>query len=166
MTDEQISVLDQIETYIKPQLENLVKLFMLPRDHPQSCYIQIPTSADSELSISELANFVAKTSNNYALASRLSGAAKAVEKRAEGLFKLKYKQNLAAPAKNADERESKAYQAAEKEYQDYITAASLVELATSMESAARIASESARKLLDKAYGSQQGESRGSSYASY
>jgi hypothetical protein len=166
MTEEQTDILEQIETYIKPQLENLVKLFMLPRDHPQSCYIQIPTSTDAELSVSELANFVARTSNNYAVASRLAGMAKAVEKRAEGLYKLKYKKNLSLPAKNADERESKAYQAVEKEYQDYIAAASLVELANSMESAARIASESARKLLDKAYGSQQGESRSTSYASY
>ena len=165
MTDEKPNeVLDQIEKYIKPQLENLVALFMLPKDHPQSCYVQIPTSADADLTTSELAHLVAKSSNNYALASRLSGAASAVEKRAEGLFKLKYKQNLALPAKNADEREAKAYQAAGKEYEDYITATSVVELAKSMEAAARIASESARKLLDKAYGSQQGESRSASYA--
>lgn len=158
------NILDEIEKYIKPQLNTLISLFMLPRDHPQSCYIQIPTGDDSELSVSELANYVARTSNNYSVASRLSGAAQSVEKRAEGLFKLKYKQGLALPAKNADEREAQAYSNAEKEYQDYIEASALVELAKSMESAARIASESARKLLDKAYGSQIGDSRSSSYA--
>jgi hypothetical protein len=164
MENESTSVLDDIENYIKPQLDHLVALFMLPRDHPQSCYVMIPTSEDAELSIYELSQLVARTSNNYAVASRLSGAANALEKRAEGLFKLKYKKALAQPAKNADERESNAYEIASEEYERYIEASSLSELATSMKDAARVASESARKLLDKAYGAGQGESRVNSYA--
>ena len=163
---ESNSILNDIETYIKPQLSRLIELFMLPKDHPQSCYVIIPTEQDADLPVPLLADLVARTSNNYALASRLSGAAKAVEKRAEGLFKLKYKEALAAPAKNADEREANAYKISSKEYKDYIEASSIVQLASSMEDAARVASESARKLLDKAYGASQGEARSSSYASY
>lgn len=159
-------ILDSIENYIKPQLSNLIDLFMLPRDHPQSCYVIIPTEQDADLPLGELAHLVAQTSNNYALVTRLSGAADAVEKRAEGLFKLKYKQALAHPAKNQDEREANAYAYAAEEYKAYIEASSLAQLASSMKDAARVSSESARKLLDKAYSSMHGDARASTYGSY
>ena len=157
-------MLDDIEKYIKPKLENMVHLFMLPKSDPQSCFIEIPSGEDAELPVEELKSLVARTSNNMARAARLNGAARAVEKRAEGLFKLKYKKALAAPAKNADEREANAYITAEEEYKDYVLAQSLVELGSAMETAARVSSESARKLLDKAQNANIGDYRSQQHA--
>lgn len=158
--------LDDINTYIKPNLEHMIDLFILNKSDPQSCFVEIPEAKDAELSIEELRNYVARTSNNYARAARLAGAAKAVEKRAEGLYKIKYKKGLAAPAKNTALREAHAIEQSEAEYKDYILAQSIVELALAMEAAARVSSESARKLLDKAYGSNIGDYRSQTHASY
>jgi len=61
--------------------------------------------------------------------------------------------------KNEAEREANALGAAEGEYTALVTAESIVHLAESMEAAARIASESARKLIDKVQSMQIASSR-------
>ena len=83
--------------------------------------------------------------------------ARAQYKLIEGSYKRIYKANRVG--KNESEREANALGAAEGEYTALITAESIVSLAESMESAARIASESARKLIDKVQSMQVASSR-------
>jgi hypothetical protein len=90
---------------------------------------------------------VARTSNVYGRIARFAGMARAQYKLIEGSYKRVYKANRVG--KNEAEREANALGAAESEYTALVTAESIVNLAESMESAARIASESARKLIDK-----------------
>jgi hypothetical protein len=82
-----------------------------------------------------------------------------------------YKSNRTG--KNEAEREANALEAAEEEYTAMITAESIVQLAESMEGAARIASESARKLLDKvqsmqvaSYREERGSYNDSDFSTY
>ena len=75
----------------------------------------------------------------------------------EGKYKKIYKSNRTG--RNEAEREANALEAAEEQYTAMIAAESIVQLAESMEGAARIASESARKLLDKAQSMQIASSR-------
>jgi hypothetical protein len=94
-----------------------------------------------------MASLVARTSNVYGRVARLAGMARAQYKLIEGSYKKVYKANRVG--KNEAEREANALEAAESEYTALITAEAIVSLAESMELAARIASESSRKLIDK-----------------
>jgi hypothetical protein len=73
--------------------------------------------------------------------------ARANHKLIEGKYKAVYKKNRIG--KNEAEREASAMNAAEEQYQALVIAESIVNLAESMETSSRIASESARKLMDK-----------------
>ena len=66
---------------------------------------------------------------------------------------------MGGSAKNAQEREANAIAAAEKEFIEVCTLEAIIELAEAQELAARIASESSRKLLDKVQAIQIANSR-------
>jgi hypothetical protein len=83
--------------------------------------------------------------------------ARAQYKLIEGRYKKVYKANRVG--KNEAEREANALEAADSEYMALVTSEAIVNLAESMESAARISSESTRKLLDKAQSMQIASSR-------
>jgi hypothetical protein len=104
-----------------------------------------------------MASLVARTSNVYGRVARLAGMARAQYKLIEGSYKKVYKANRVG--KNEAEREANALEAAESEYTALITAEAIVNLAESMELAARIASESARKLIDKIQSMQVASAR-------
>jgi hypothetical protein len=83
--------------------------------------------------------------------------ARAHYKIVEGRYKRIYKKNR--NGKNEAEREASALTAAEDEYQAMVTAEAIVNLAESMETSSRIASESARKLMDKVQSMQIASAR-------
>ena len=83
--------------------------------------------------------------------------ARANYKLIEGKYKKVYKSSRVG--KNEAEREAAAMEAAEAEYSALVTCEAIVNLAESLESSARIASESARKLMDKVQSMQIASSR-------
>lgn len=110
-------------------------------------FIEIPESDVIDLGIDKIASLVAKSSNVYGRASRFAGMARAQYKILESKYKKTYKYNMIG--KNEAEREANAMKAAEDEYLALTTCDAIVSLAEAMETSARIASESARKLMDK-----------------
>lgn len=110
----------------------------------------------------ELANLVARTSNNYARLARLSGMAKAWSKICEGRFERKFKSSRTG--KNDAERQANGFVAANAEHSDMVAAQALYAIADSLENAARIASESSRKIFDKINNSFEGEKRAGGFA--
>lgn len=73
--------------------------------------------------------------------------ARAEAKRAKGKYEFKVKRNRVG--NNDAERAASAAEAAEQEHNDWLEAEQIAVIAESVEDAARVASESARKLLDK-----------------
>jgi hypothetical protein len=132
-----------------PELEQVISLIISDPGSAGSSFIEMPTSDDVDLTVSDLMSLVARTSNNYGRIARFAGIARAHFKLAEGRYKRKFKTALGGSAKNAQEREANAIAAAEKEFIEMSTLEAVIELAEAQETAARIASESARKLLDK-----------------
>lgn len=142
-----------------PELNQIISLIISDPGSAGSSFIEMPTADDIDLTVSDLMSLVAKTSNNYGRIARFSGIARAHYKLAEGRYKRKYKSALGGAAKNAQEREANAIAAAEKEFIEMSTLEAVIELAEAQENAARIASESARKLLDKVQAVQIAASR-------
>lgn len=110
-------------------------------------YVQMPEDYTVDLDITDLMSYVARSSNVYMRIARLSGIAKAQLDIADGRYKAAYKTNLSGS--NKEEREANAIRTARDEHDALSTAQALYSMADRMESAARVASESSRKLLDK-----------------
>jgi hypothetical protein len=111
-----------------------------------SPFLILPSSNDVDLHPEEVARLIAKTANQHARACRLAGLARAQYKICEGRYKQKYKSAL-SQGKNESERQALAAQAAKAEHDRMIFVESIVELCESIETAARISSESARRML-------------------
>jgi hypothetical protein len=143
-----------LETVLGPELHEL-----LSKIHDGSGYFKLPDTPQVMQSPQEVSRVVALASNKYAEAVRFAGIARAQYKIAEANYKYKFRTNLGA-GKNQSEREAKAMDAAQTEYEQMIYLSSVVELAESVESSCRIASESARRML---LGSQQSDYAGRRY---
>lgn len=145
-----------LREFIGPQIEEIVSAYTSKNDD-SLYFITIPDVDTLDLGLHQMASLVARTSNVYGRVARLAGMARAQYKLIEGSYKKVYKANRVG--KNEAEREANALEAAENEYTALITAEAIVNLAESMELAARIASESARKLIDKIQSMQVASSR-------
>jgi hypothetical protein len=148
---------EQLHNLLGPELSQIVQM-MADENSATSPFVTIPVSENIDLSPQDIANLVARASNAYVRASRLNGIARAELKLAEGDYKRKLKQSMGT-GKNKEERESNALAAAASQHAVYITLEALVELSQSAENSARIASESARKLLDKVSNMAMGQVR-------
>lgn len=111
-----------------------------------SLHIEIPDPESIDLGPAQLASLVARSSNAYGRAARLAGMARAEAKLAKGRFDRKYKQSR-TQGNNDTQREARAMAMCEEEHVVWIQAEAIATVAESVESGARIASESARKLL-------------------
>lgn len=142
---------------IEPQLAQLLSLF---RDSPDGnpFFVHIPDLDTVDIPIENIASLVARTSNSYASAARFAGIARAQVKLAKGRYERTYKKNR-AKGKNDDERQANAMEMAEADHSSMITAEAIAEVAEAYESAARIASESIRKIFDKAGSMVMGQIR-------
>lgn len=109
--------------------------------------IQLPDGEVADRSLADLARLVAQTSNAYGKAARFAGVARAEHKLAKGRFDRAFKRNQVGP--NADARKAAALEATADEHTAMMTVSSIAELADAVEHAARVASESARKIFDK-----------------
>ena len=125
-----------------------------------SPFIQIPSPDNMDKSVEELMSLVARTSNAFVHTSRLVGLSRAELKLAHGRYKRKHRSALGMTSgSNQHAREAAAIEASEAEAVAVDTLEALVEMAESMQSAARVASESARKMLDKVSNMQMGTMR-------
>ena len=144
--DTNDDLLNGLFNFLNPQLQEIVNAFSKSEDLDKY-FIEIPDANYVDLTINDLASLVARSSNVYGRAARFAGIARAQYKLLEARYKRVYKANRVG--KNEAERESAAIAAAEKEYMALTAVESVVQLAESMEAAARISSESSRKLIDK-----------------
>jgi hypothetical protein len=153
-TLEKLQVL--LTEFLGPQIQEVLTAYT-DQESSLKYFIEIPDADTVDLGLDALASLVAKSSNVYGRAARFAGMARANYKLVEGKYKKVYKSSRVG--KNEAEREAAAMEAAEEEYAALITCEAIVSLAESMESAARIASESARKLMDKAQSMQIASAR-------
>ena len=128
---------------LSPGLDELVKAIL-----DSSLKVEIPDPASVDLPPEELASLVARASNAYSSAARAAGMARAEAKLAKGRYERKYK-TAKNDGRNDNEREANAMASASDAHEAWCNADAVAEVAEGVESAARIASESARKLLDK-----------------
>lgn len=135
-----------LSEFLSPQITEVLDAYG-SGEKSDMYFVNIPEVDSVDMNLSDLASLVARSSNVYGRVTRFAGMARAHYKLCEGRYKKVYKSNRTG--KNEAEREANALEAAEGEYTAMITAESIVHLAESMESAARISSESSRKLLDK-----------------
>lgn len=157
MNTQTIEKLQQLLTeFLGPQIQEVITAYA-DQSTSFKYFIEIPDSDTIDLGLDALASLVAKSSNVYGRAARFAGMARANYKIVEGRYKKIYKSSRVG--KNEAEREAAAMEAAEEEYAALVTCEAIVSLAESMESAARIASESARKLMDKAQSMQMASLR-------
>lgn len=147
---------DLLGEFLNPQINEILEAYG-SGDKGHLYFIDIPEVDFVDLNIADLASLVARSSNVYGRVTRFAGMARAHYKLCEGRYKKVYKSNRVG--KNEAEREANALEAAEAEYTAMVAAESVVYLAESLESAARISSESARKLIDKAHAMQIAASR-------
>lgn len=147
MNEISIEKLQQmLQEFLGPQLKEIIDAYN-DTNNQYKYFIEIPETDVVDLGIENIASMVAKSSNVYGRAARFAGIARAQYKILEGKYKRVYKSNRVG--KNEAEREAAAMEAAEEEYFALVTCEAIVNLAEAMESAARIASESTRKLMDK-----------------
>lgn len=145
-----------LSDFLSPQITEIISAYGTG-DLADQYFVNIPEVDVVDMTLADLASLVARSSNVYGRVTRFAGMARAHYKLCEGRYKKVYKSNRTG--KNEAEREANALEAAEEQYTQMITAESIVQLAESMESAARIASESARKLIDKLQSMQIASSR-------
>lgn len=120
--------------------------------------ISIPEEEMDKMDRNSLALLVAKTSNVHSKAARLAGIAWAEYKLAHQAYKRKFR--TSKTGRNEAEREANATEATEEEAERVATAEAVISLAQGVETAARVASESARKILDKADSISKSDARG------
>lgn len=109
--------------------------------------IVIPDPLVIDLGPLDVASLVARSSNSYGAAIRLAGMARVEAKKAKGKYEMVVKRNR--HGSNDAERSANAAEAAEADRLAWMDAEEVAVMAECAESAARVASESARKLLDK-----------------
>lgn len=163
MTEESKYFIDSKQFYdrmialISPQLGELINA-VSSQEELNKYYIEIPDPNYVDLSINDIASLVARSSNVYGRTARFAGIARAQYKLLEAKYKRVYKANRVG--KNEAEREAAAAAASDSEYMALSSVEALVQVAESMELAARISSESARKLMDKMQAMQIASARG------
>jgi hypothetical protein len=132
--------------FLGPQLSEVIEAYS-SIDKQNKYFVEIPENDTVDMGFDAIASLVARTSNVYGRAARFAGIARAQLKILQGDYNRVYKANKVG--KNDSEREASAIAAAESEYSALVTCESIVHLAEAIELSARIASESARKLMDK-----------------
>lgn len=93
-----------------------------------------------------VSSLVARTANVYSQAARFAGMARAEQKICKGRYERKYKRSRVG--KSDAERDRAAMEACENEHHALSLAEAVAELADSLESAARVSSESIRKIYN------------------
>lgn len=137
----------KLRGYVQQELESSLELIK-----NNKLNIEIPNPSDVDLTIEQLASLVAESSNKFGAAARLAGMARAEAKLSKGAYDRAFKKNAsAAHLKNDKARTAYAMEQSEDEHSQYVLAEAIASIADSIESGARVASESTRKLYDRAF---------------
>lgn len=136
-----------LKDLLGPELAEVIKRAAADPGSFDSYMVEIPEPTSVDFSPEELASVVARASNMFGRMTRWGGMARAELKIAEAQYKRKYKAHKKGA--NESEREANAVLATESEAAVVNLLESVVEIVESAEIHLRIASESARKLLDK-----------------
>jgi len=145
--DTQLSQLAQaLDGIISPEISLLLSRISEQPGSALSPFVSLPAGEEDELYSNNIARLIAKTSNEYAQATRLASLARAQYKIAVAAYKFKFRTSL-GDGKNRELREAQAYANSETEYNKMTLLESIVELCEGIESSTRIASESARRML-------------------
>lgn len=140
-----------------PELTEITKFVTSQPGEENPYLIELPTAYTVDRTLEEIASLVARTANAYGRCARFAGMARAEYKIAKGRYDRKFKR--ARTGKNDAERDSAAMELCANEHTAMVTAEAVAELADSYEGAARIASESIRKIFDKAQAMAIAQSR-------
>lgn len=133
---------------------------------PDALIVRLPEGTDLDtLHVNQLASAVAQASNQYATLARLAGIARANAKVAKGRYERKLKMGT-AEGKNQAERDAKVFAGAAEDHTTYTYADALASLIETLLDAARIASESSRKLFDRQGDMFRGEQRATAQSRY
>lgn len=155
---------------IGPQLAEVTEA-ILERPEKNPYFVQLPDTDVIDLPIEVIAGLVARSSNNFARVARFAGIARAEAKLARGRYERKFKRLRGGGlgATNDKAREAAAMTECQTEHIAMTNADAVAEIADALEAAARIASESSRKLLDKSEAMLMGnvrEQRGRDFQTY
>lgn len=138
---------EALEAFLRPEIREIVNAARAGFKDEQYL-MELPDPDTVTLSMEDIAALVVKTSNHYARMARLNGMVQAQLKISEGRYKSIYKRSKTG--KNEDEREANAMENASAEYSDFTIVEAVSEIVSGLERAARVASESARKIYDRA----------------
>lgn len=131
-----------------PELAEVTEAILAhPKENPY--FVQLPEGDQVDLPLEVLGGLVAKSSNNFARIARFAGMARAEAKLCKGRYERKFKR-LRTTGRNDAEREANALTECQAEHVAMVNAEAVAEIAESLEAAARIASESSRKLYTSA----------------
>jgi hypothetical protein len=138
--------MEAMEEFLRPEVRNIVAAARGGLDNSEYS-VEIPDPTLVDLSIEDLAHTVAVTSNAYAKAARMAGLVRAQQKLSEAKYKRVYRTSKVG--RNEDEREANAMSEASLEHNDLAVVEAVAEITDALERAARVASESARKIYDR-----------------
>lgn len=128
--------------------EEVVDILLAINTDEDPLTIRLPDEDTLDImSAAEIAKLVARASNIYSKAARLSGMAKQEVKRAQHQYNYAYKTNK--HGKNDDQRTANAMEAAKDEAEQLNLAERIYSIAEDVAGAAKLSSESARMLLNK-----------------
>lgn len=128
-----------------PELSQIIEAALSSESDGDVYRVALPEKYDVDLHLGDIMEKVAVSSNTYGRITRLLAVAKAEHKIIKGKYDRTYKKNKVG--KNPDERERNAINACEDLHTALTTLDAVIELGESLESHARIASESSRKIL-------------------
>jgi len=143
--DKTNKISNAISQTLEAEIDTLLKKINATNETGASLF-QLPVAKDVLEDPLQISQQIAMASNAYSESVRIAGMARANFKIAEARYKYKFRTNLGT-GKNAAEREAKAMDAAQQEYDEMVYLSAIVELSESIESSCRIASESARRML-------------------
>lgn len=143
---------EALERFLGPELAQITEAIAQRQSGDHPFLITLPDAYTIDLALEDIASLVARTANAYGRAARFAGMARAEAKLAKGRYERKYKR--ARRGSNQNERDAAAMEAATPEHVALATAEAVAELAEALENGARVASESIRKIFDKAQSMQ------------
>lgn len=140
-------------TFLGPQLQEILTVVSSSTDY----LIELPEAHVVDLTLEDLASLIARSSNSYGRLARFAGMARAEAKMARGRYERKFKR--ARAGRNEAERTANAMDNAVLEHTAMVTAEAVAEMADAMEGAARVASESSRKIYSHILQARSAEGR-------
>lgn len=155
--DKITQALVALESFLRPNVREIVRAAREGFENNQYA-IYLPDLTVEDLTLEDLSGWVTKTSNHYGQMARLCGVVRASLKISDARYKRAYR--TAKVGKNEDEREANAMEASSLEHGDLTIVEAAVEIVDALERSARIASESSRKVFDKAVAQRTAEGRG------